>query len=91
MVMGIIMLAIAETSGTNPVPAESTNAVPVELVEPGKTGARPPVNKPTIRIVLTDIHKGVHLFHKHRQLAAKPQSKLTSFRYIGFQNYSLNR
>ena len=31
---------------------------------------------------------GVLLFHKHRHLAAKRQSKRTSFRYIGFQNYS---
>jgi len=52
MLMGIIMLAVAETRGADTVPVESTNAVPVELVAPGKTGARPLVNQPTNLIFL---------------------------------------
>jgi len=47
MLMGIIMLVVAETRGADTVLVESTNAVPVELAAPGKTGARPPVNQPT--------------------------------------------
>jgi hypothetical protein len=38
MLMDVIMLAVAETRGADNVPVESTNAVPVELAAPGKTG-----------------------------------------------------